>query len=144
MKPTVSPRFWAGVRNCLLLDAVLLLLWAWACSPAHAQDASPFPRRYWTATAATAALAYSDAYSTEKLFQVRPQAYEGWSPWLYGHRPGAVREYSTITAEVALESLLAYKLRHHRGWWLPLGWSMAVHSAGAVNNFRLIRQDGGF
>jgi hypothetical protein len=101
---------------------------------------------YWAAVTAGAATAYIDAWSTEKLFQIRPKAYEASSPWLYGRRPGAARMYATVTAETAAVATLTHLLKrsHKRYWFAPEAYSIGTHALGAANNVLFIRKDHGF
>lgn len=132
------------VRHARLL---LISLCIWLTGFAHGQSLPDAPhatpRAFWAVAGAETAAAYLDAYSTEKLFRVRPQAYEGENPWLYGHRAGTAREYATMTAEAAAMNLFSYfLLRHHRRYWFaPSAADAAAHLGASIHNLRLVRQD---
>jgi len=143
-----SPQMRLGVRNAMLVQVLLALVILLAVRSCSAQDSSlPHftPKRYWSAATVTAAATYADAWSTVKLMRSSPTAYEAANPWLYGHRPTALREYSVITGELLLASGLSYRLRRYPHlWWIPLAASTAAHSYGALHNVNLIRVDHGF
>jgi hypothetical protein len=120
------------MKNAIMLT-LLILTASWVWGQDQPKIATP---AYWSAVAATSALTAWDAQTALAGYARDPYCYESATPWLYGRRPGAAREYSFIAGEVVVSATASYLLkRHHQRWWLaPLAWTAGVHAYGIVNN----------
>lgn len=94
---------------------------------------------YWSAVGAASGAAALDAWTSQADYARSSGMHETENAWLYGRRPGAVREWGTMSAEVALSAFVSWRLHKSHGWirhlaLLPLAIQIEEHSRGGIHN----------
>jgi hypothetical protein len=104
---------------------VKIIVFLLLCGAAYAEDGH-FKAKYWTAVGMASGAAGVDLVTSQQLYARHPWCIEVGSPWLYGSKPGAVRQGLTMAVGTGVLALSGYWMHRSRYRWIRRMWAVPM------------------